>query len=220
MHCFLLSNMLTIVSTAFLLQYFPAGKWLGFNVACWGIATACGAAATNYETLLVSRVFLGVFEATIAPSLMLISGQWYTKKEQAPRVSFWYVGLGVGQIVGGVVSYGFQHASVGSSSSFVGWRTMFVALGGFTVLLGITVFFFLPDTPMQASWMTTVEKLALLKHVAVNQTDIKNREWRYEEVIEALLDPQIYLLLTAVILVSHFSLEFFSFLVSPLPWKS
>ncbi|KAK5169976.1 hypothetical protein LTR04_005366 [Oleoguttula sp. CCFEE 6159] len=45
------------------------------------------------------RVFLGIFEAAIAPSLMLISSQWYTKSEQAPRFSIWYAGLGLGQIL-------------------------------------------------------------------------------------------------------------------------
>ena len=74
----------------------PAAKWLGINVVLWGIATASGSAASSYRTLLVSRVFLGIFEATIGPSLLLISSQWYTKSEQAPRFSFWYCGLGFG----------------------------------------------------------------------------------------------------------------------------
>ncbi|KAK5016536.1 hypothetical protein LTR39_002033 [Cryomyces antarcticus] len=77
----------------------PVAKWLGANVILWGIATACTAAAHNYNSLLAVRVFLGIFEAAIAPSLMLISSQWYTKSEQAPRFSIWYAGLGLGQIL-------------------------------------------------------------------------------------------------------------------------
>src|SRR5688572_14812733 len=130
---------LTILTSnaVYFLQRVPAAKWLGFNVTCWGVATACGAAAHNYQTLLVSRVFLGIFEATIGPSLMLISSQWYTKSEQAPRFSFWYVGLGVGQILGGLVSYGFQH--IGEGSRLAGWRIMFVVLGVVTVVVGSCV---------------------------------------------------------------------------------
>lgn len=60
----------------YFLQVVPAAKWLGVNVVLWGIATASGAAAHSYHTLLVSRVFLGIFEATIGPSLILISSQW------------------------------------------------------------------------------------------------------------------------------------------------
>lgn len=131
---------------------------------------------------------------------MLISSQWYTKSEQAPRFSFWYLGLGLGQILGGAISYGFQNVSVGAS--LAGWRIMFVVLGCVTVTIGLSTFFLLPDTPMKASWLSNNEKVALLKHVSVNQTGIQSRKFRPKEIVEALLDPQIYLLLLSVVLVS------------------
>ena len=170
----------------------------------WGTAAACGAAATNYQTLLVSRVFLGIFEATIGPSLMLISSQWYTKSESAPRFSFWYLGLGLGQIIGGLVSYGFQH--MGPASRLAGWRSMFVTLGLVTVLVGASVIVLLPDTPMKANWLSDREKVALLKHISINKTGVENRKFRTKEILEALMDPQIYLLVLSVILVRTSSL--------------
>ncbi|KAK1762510.1 allantoate permease [Phialemonium atrogriseum] len=191
------------VPNVYLLQKVPAAKWLGANVALWGVATACGAAAHNYQTLLVSRVFLGIFESTIGPSLLLISSQWYTKSEQAPRFSFWYLGLGLGQIIGGLVSYGFQHVVPGpSSAALAGWRTMFVVLGCVTVVVGAVTFFFVPDSPMKATWLSDGEKVALLKHVSVNQTGVENKHFRLREIGEALLDPQLYLMVLAVILLS------------------
>lgn len=189
------------IPNIYLLQVTPAAKWLGLNVCLWGIATACGAAAHNYTTLLVSRIFLGIFEATIGPSLMLISSQWYTKSEQAPRFSFWYLGLGLGQIIGGAVSYGFQH--IGPEVTPSGWRIMFITLGCITSLVGIATALLVPDTPMKASWLTSVEKMALLKHVSVNKTGLSSRKFRFKEIIEGLLDPQIWLLLAAVILVCN-----------------
>ncbi|KAF4993469.1 hypothetical protein FGRMN_6475 [Fusarium graminum] len=188
------------IPNIYFLQMVPAGKWLGANVIAWGIATASGAAAHNYQTLLVSRVFLGIFEATIGPSLMLISSQWYTKSEQAPRFSFWYLGLGLGQIVGGLVSYGFQH--IGPGASLAGWRIMFITLGLLTVFIGLATLIFLPDTPMKAKWLTSTEKVALLKHVSVNQTGIQSRRFRPKEIMEALCDPQLYLMLLSVVLLS------------------
>ncbi|KAK7216807.1 hypothetical protein V2G26_004810 [Clonostachys chloroleuca] len=187
------------VVNVYFLQIAPAVKWLGANVILWGVATACGAAANNYQTLLVSRVFLGIFEATISPSLMLISSQWYTKSEQAPRFSFWYTGLGIGQILGGAISYGFQHAQ---GATLAGWRIMFVTLGCLTVVIGICTAFLIPDTPMQASWLSDTEKVALLKHVSVNQTGIRNQKFRPKEILEALCDPQLYLMLLSVVLLS------------------
>lgn len=131
---------------------------------------------------------------------MLISSQWYTKSEQAPRFSFWYLGLGLGQILGGLISFGFQHVAPGAG--LAGWRIMFVVLGCLTVVIGLCVFLFLPDTPMQAPWLSDTEKVALLKHVSVNQTGIDTRKFRPRQILEAVCDLQIWLLLLSVVLLS------------------
>lgn len=130
---------------------------------------------------------------------MLISSQWYTRSEQSPRFSFWYSGLGLGQIIGGLVSYGFQKVD---NSSFESWRIMFVCLGCVTVVIGIATFVILPDTPMSAKFLSDAEKLALLQHVSSNQTGIQNKRYRLSHMLEVLLDAQIWLLTVLAILVS------------------
>lgn len=142
----LLANM--YCRPGYLLQKFPAGKWLGLNVALWGLCCAAGAGAFNYHSLMASRIFLGIFEAAIAPCLMLISSQYYNKKEQASRFSIWYSGLGVGQVLGGLISFAFQHVH---NTHFKSWQAMFVFVGCSTGLIGIATFFILPDSPMKLS---------------------------------------------------------------------
>ena len=187
-----------------MLQRVPAAKWLSANVILWGIATACTAAAHNYRTLLAARIFLGIFEAGIAPSLMLISSQWYTKSEQAPRFSIWFAGLGLGQIIGGVLSYAFQQ--VKREGRLTGWRIMFVVLGVVTVVIGGITGVWLPDTPMQARFLGEGEKVVLLKHVAINRTGIHNRGFKARQVLEVILDVQMWLLTLLTILVRIFNL--------------
>lgn len=182
----------------------PAAKWLAVNVVLWGIATACTAAAQNYHGLLAARIFLGAFEAAIAPSLMLISGMYYTKSEQAPRFSFWYCGLGLGQILGGLVSFSFQQID---NRTFQGWRIMFVVLGLLTVIIGFWTFFSLPDTPMKARFLSEPEKVALLRHVSVNQTGVSNTHFRCGHLLEVLLDVQLWLMTILTILVSKWRVE-------------
>ena len=89
---------------------------------------------------------------------------------------------------------------------------MFLTLGLVTVLVGTAVILFLPDTPMKAKWLSDNEKVALLKHVSVNKTGVENRKFRAKEIVEALMDPQVYLLLLSVVLVSVRS---FSMCASP-----
>ncbi|PWY84766.1 putative MFS transporter [Aspergillus heteromorphus CBS 117.55] len=196
---FFLAYLIAEVPNIYCLQKAPAAKWLGANVTLWGVAAAASAGATNYTTLLTARVFLGIFEATIGPSLMLISSQYYTKSEQAPRFTFWYNGLGVAQIIGGLVSFGFQHVE---HTSMAGWRIMFLVIGLVTVVVGVLTFLLIPDTPMQAPWLSSEEKVALLQHVSINQTGVWSSTFNGKQIWEAVRDVQLWLLTLITILIS------------------
>lgn len=129
---------------------------------------------------------------------MLISSQWYTKSEQAPRFSLWYCGLGLGQMLGGIVSYAFQQIH---HPAFTGWRIMFVVLGVVTVLIGMATIIVLPDTPMKANFLSDAEKAALLNHVSINKTGVSNPHFKVFHIVEILLDIQIWLMTILTILV-------------------
>lgn len=79
---------------------------------------------------------------------------------------------------------------------------MFVVLGCLTVVIELSNILFVPDAPMQARWLSDIEKVALLRHVSVNMTGIQSRRFRPQQIVGALLDPQMYLMVLAVILVS------------------
>ena len=78
---------------------------------------------------------------------------------------------------------------------------MFIVLGLVTVIIGVVTFFFLPDTPMKARFLSEAEKVALLKHVAVNQTGIQNKRYRPSQILDVLLDLQLWLMTLLTILV-------------------
>ena len=148
--------------------------------------------------MLVSRIFLGVFEACVVPTLVLVSSRWYTKSEQAPRFAFWYCGLGAGQIIGGFLSFGFQHVT---NSEFESWRIMFVVLGSVTVLLGVATFFRLPDDPSTASFLSNTEREMILEHVSPSATQTSDIKLDYKQLWVAIKDPQLPLLALMTILV-------------------
>ncbi|KAL2871451.1 major facilitator superfamily domain-containing protein [Aspergillus lucknowensis] len=196
--------------TAYLMQRFPIGKYTGINVACWGILVACHAACQSYASLMVVRVLLGVFEASVAPSLILITGMWWTKPEQSRRTGLWYSQIGVAQIVGPAISYGFQHVN---SAALANWQILFLFMGCLTTMVGIAIIFLLPDNPMSASFLSTEEKIAAIEHVRVNQTGVENKHFKPYQVVELLLNdketwPLLLITLLAMIdngAVSNFS---------------
>ncbi|KAF2653340.1 putative MFS transporter [Lophiostoma macrostomum CBS 122681] len=187
---FFVAYIVAEIPNIYLLQRIPAAKWLALNVILWGIATTCTTAAKDFSTLLAARILLGIFEATTLPSANTILAQWYTKSEAAPRYAYWFLGNGFSQVLGGLISFGFQYMKGGVLS---GWRTMFLVFGLLTVGVGAIAAWYLPDTPMQARFLTDMEKISLLNHIAVNKIGVRNQKLCPVEIREALADPQVWI---------------------------
>ncbi|KAK4613895.1 Thiamine pathway transporter THI73, partial [Fulvia fulva] len=145
---FFIADLVAVLPNIYLLQRLPTAHYLGFSLIAWGICTACHASLQNYGGLLTVRILSGAFESAVPPALILLSSQYYTRSEQAARFAYWYSGMGLGQILGGLISFAFQH--VGSHAALAGWRIMFLVLGIVTIGVGGAVCWFVPNTPMRA----------------------------------------------------------------------
>ena len=73
---------------------------------------------------------------------------WYTKQEQAITIGCFYAMNGLQQCVGSLLAYGVYHINGGPITS---WQVLFTLLGCLTVLWGIFVFWWLPDSPCAPS---------------------------------------------------------------------
>ncbi|KAL0265127.1 hypothetical protein SLS55_001086 [Diplodia seriata] len=177
------------------MQRLPTAKYLGAMVSLWGTAVAATAACKTYGALVATRVLLGVFESAVAPALILVTGMWYKKREQPWRVGLWYLGTGVGTVVGALLSFGFQHYS---SSTFNSWQIMFLVVGVVTVAVGILVMLLLPDNPM-SSRLTHAEKIWAVERLRANQTGIENVRFKPAQARECFVDPQTWLLALATV---------------------
>ncbi|KAJ5335596.1 hypothetical protein N7452_007999 [Penicillium brevicompactum] len=183
-----------------LLQRFSVTKVLGVNIFCWGIILCCSSAAKNFSHMLALRILLGLMEAVIAPALTIYTSMWYTRAESTPRYGLWYCGLGVGQIVGGLISFGAQHAP--ASMSFGGWRIMFVVIGAVNVLASILVIFLLPDNLEKAGFLTEAEKARIAQRLSDDQSGVGTKVFRWRSVLEAFGDLQTWLLVLLTILIT------------------
>jgi MFS family permease len=173
------------------MQRFPTAKYLGFCVIMWGAMVAVTAACNNYGSLIATRLLLGAFEAAVAPSLMLITGMWYRRTREAPlRFATWYLGTGMGIMIGALISFGFQHVE---TDRFRNWQIMFLTIGIITMIVGVLVVLFLPDNPM-SSRLSHAEKLVAITRLRENQMGIENKHFKPAQALECLKDPQTWLI--------------------------
>lgn len=75
---------------------------------------------------------------------------------------------------------------------------MFLIFGVFTVLVGISLWWFLPDSPTNCRFLNERERYVAIKRVQDNQTGIKNKEHKKYQIIEALKDPKVWILTLGV----------------------
>lgn len=173
------------------MQRLPTAKYLGANVAFWGLMTTLVSTARNWATLVTLRVLLGCFESAVAPALILITTMWYKRSEQPPRMGFWYAGTGTGTVIGALASFGFQHYT---SETFTSWQIMFLVFGLITILVGILVMLLVPDNPMQCKFLTHDEKIWAIERLRENKTGIENKHFKAYQAWECIRDPQTWLI--------------------------
>jgi len=106
--------------------------------------------------------------------------------------------LGVVNILGSLLTYGLGHITTEKLHSY---QIIFLFCGLLTACFSIVVFLFLPDSPMQARFLKGDDKLIAIERLRMNQQGISSREWKWDHVREAFLDPKTWCwfsLLTAI----------------------
>ncbi|KAI0063571.1 MFS general substrate transporter [Artomyces pyxidatus] len=172
------------------LQRYPVGKWMSLNIYVWAIALICHAACKNFASLLIVRLILGICEGAITAGFMIVTGMFYTRAEQTVRVGYWFLMNGFGQIISGFISFGALYIH---TKGFEPWQWLMVITGAITLLIATVFFFYFPDSPMNAWFLTPDERVKAVHRIKENQTGVENKKFKKEQMVEALLDPKTWL---------------------------
>src|SRR5579863_4366923 len=124
------------IASAFLVVYtlamVPLGIWadrakrknvVAICVAIWSVATAFTALASNFITLFLSRMVLGIGEAGYFPAGTALMSDYFSREKRSRVMSWWSVGQLVGVLFGFVIGGGVAGIFVGS------WRLAFIFTG-------------------------------------------------------------------------------------------
>ena len=187
-------------------------------------AVLCGmVAAHDFAGLMASRFLLGAFEAAIgrsihmdsilreprriasltasltsAPAFIAIVQMWYRRSEQTIRISAWYCTVGAVNTLGSLLTYGLAHIR----SPLHEYQIIFLFCGSITVAVSVAVFFFLPDSPFEAKFMSNYEKSVAIERLRANQMGVASRDWKWSHVREACVDQKTWLWFAMIFAVS------------------
>jgi len=99
------------------------------SVTCWSICTASQGLATSLGTLVSARLALGAAEAPAYPCNSRVLGTWFPQEERARATGVYATGQYFG--------LAFLSPVLFWISSTLGWRTLFLLVGGVGVLFGL-----------------------------------------------------------------------------------
>lgn len=195
------------------LQKFPIGKFIAVALMVWGTILLCTTAVQNFAGLMVLRFLLGGTESCIGPAWLLLTGMFWTRREQPFRVCWWIGCDGIAVLLGAGISWGVGH----TTSSIAPWRLIFVVslpslwhvfamaaiihVSAFKILqvigcisfgLGIVAMVILPSSPSQCVFLKPNEKIVAVWRVSGNKIGVKNKRIQVHQIREASGDLKIY----------------------------
>lgn len=166
-------------------------RYLASIAVIWGIIATLTGITQSYGSLLACRVLLGVVEAGLFPGFITYLTLFYSKREIALRTGYLFSSAAIAGAFGGLLAYaiGFMDGV----SSLRGWRWIMIIEGIPTVLVGVAVWFFLPDNPETAYFLNEEEKALMVTLCSrdLGQT-ASAQKFHWADVKEGALDWKIH----------------------------
>ncbi|KAJ3066953.1 hypothetical protein HDU98_009818 [Podochytrium sp. JEL0797] len=187
---FFIGYIICEVPSNILLKMTSPRVWIARICLTWGICAVCMSFVQNFAGLVAVRVLLGIFEAGFFPGMLYYLSYWYKPQELAWRVGIFFSAASAAGAFGGVIAYFLAQVQAGF---FSGWRAIFFFEGVPAVLSSALVYFFLPNHPQTASFLTEEERTMAVDRLAKHGIDATETHFDKKQFFETVTDVKVVL---------------------------
>ena len=165
-----------------------ARRWIARIMATWAIISAGTAFVQSPMSFYGLRFLLGLAEAGFAPGMIYYLSLWFPSRIWASYASIYLLAIPLTSVVGAPISGLILGAD--GFLGFHGWQWLFFVEALPAFLLGIAVYFYLPDGPADAWFLSGREREMIASELAAEPHAAE----RVHGVINALCDSRVVLL--------------------------
>lgn len=165
-------------------KIFKAHHWVTFIVLYWGTVSTLQAACNSWQGLMACRFFLGWAETMFGPGVPLYFSFFYPREYIGLRFGIFLSGAALANAYGGALAFALSHIN----SSVSNWRFLFIIEGVPTVLLAVVVWFYLPDSPSTARFLTPREREVAQSLANSQPGDYEHQGLQVKQLAEAFKD--------------------------------
>lgn len=137
------------------------GRYLAGLTFCWGLVATFSAFVQSFGALVACRLLLGLFEAGFFPGVVLYLSTFYSRRDLALRVAFFFSTAAIAGFAGGLVSYGIS--DLDGERGWRAWRWIILINGAPTILTGMFMPLVLPNSPETAKFLTDEDRANLVR---------------------------------------------------------
>ncbi|PWY91837.1 MFS general substrate transporter [Aspergillus sclerotioniger CBS 115572] len=139
---------------ALMWKVMPPHRWAAITVMTWGIVATCQAATQSWGGMMALRFLLGMSEAAFGPGSPYLLSFFYRRQELGLRCGMFLSAAPLANCFAGALAYGITsgHAKIAN------WRLLFIVEGSPSLLAAFLAWFYLPDHPASARFLTEEEK--------------------------------------------------------------
>lgn len=154
-----------ILFVGFLLGQYPSvlwlqrvgmHRWLATCSIAWAVCAGGIAFVHTPLELYALRIALGFAEGGLAPGIVLYLSQFATERERATVFALPMLAIPVSIVIGSPISGWLM--SIRPPLGLASWRWMLLTEALPAMLLGVAAWFYFPDVPHQARWLTPEER--------------------------------------------------------------
>ncbi|KAK3331317.1 MFS transporter-like protein [Apodospora peruviana] len=191
---FYIPYILVDIPSNLILKRVRAGIFLPSLITAWGLVCTFMGFTKSYAGLIVCRLLLGMFEGGILGGVIIYLAMFYRRHQMLYRSGLFYCAAPLSGAFGGLLASALGQVTYGGYNR---WPWIFFIEGAITVIFGIACFFFMPDTPALAKFLTDEEKIWALRRMRLDASgstsidvDEEKLDWRWAKM--ALKAPQTY----------------------------
>lgn len=167
------------VPSNFILRRIGARRWIATLMILWGIASTLMIDVRTVPVFCALRFLLGAAEAGFFPGVMYYLGNWFPSAVRARTVAWFMTAVPFAGIVGAPLSGLLLNLR---TAGLAGWQWLFLMEGIPALVLGAATFFYLPDAPERAKWLSPQEVAwlsATLNREKINSSGRHSSFWSF-----------------------------------------
>lgn len=164
-------------------------------IDCCSFPPRYGKSYASVRCPAYSYAYIHQTESQIVPSTTVLHQAFFPPKKSPWVQLIWWASGSLANVLLQMVAYKLiQNDNAGTLvGNLAPWKWLHLICVVLTFVVALPLMFFLPNTPVDAKWLSTEEKIHTIARIRETHSGISNSVFKWSQVRECFTDPKSWL---------------------------